>query len=65
VAWFALRLGASSYAIVDVFPDEAARQAHLDGPVAAALMERANELFAQPPVIEPAEVLAAKLPKRR
>jgi quinol monooxygenase YgiN len=42
--------------------DEAARQAHLDGPVAAALMERVNELFAQPPVIEPAEVLAAKLP---
>jgi hypothetical protein len=30
--------------------------------VAAALMAQASELFAQPPVIEPVDVLAAKLP---
>ena len=62
VAWFALRTGASSFAIVDAFPDEAGRQAHLDGPVAAALIEKADELLAEQPQIEPVDVLAAKLP---
>ena len=62
VAWFALRTGASSFAIVDAFPDEAGRQAHLDGAVAAALTEKANELLAEPPRIESVDVLAAKLP---
>src|SRR5262245_6288566 len=62
VAWFAVRTSASSFAIVDVFPDEAGRQAHLDGPVAAALNEKATELLAQQPRIEPVDVLAAKLP---
>jgi quinol monooxygenase YgiN len=62
VAWFALRTGASSFAIVDAFPDEEGRQAHLDGAVAAALIERAAELLAAQPQIEPVDVLAAKLP---
>ena len=62
VAWFALRLGPSTFGICDVFPDEAGRQAHLSGKVAAALMAKAPELFAQPPVIEQLDVLAAKLP---
>ena len=62
VAWFALRVGESSFAIVDVFPDEAGRQAHLDGAVAAALIESADGLLAAPPEIEPVDVLAAKLP---
>jgi len=62
VAWFALRTGASSFAIVDAFPDEAGRQAHLDGAVAAALTEKANALLAQQPQIESVDVLAAKLP---
>ena len=61
VAWFALRARASSFAIVDVFPDEAGRRAHLDGPVASALSEKANELLAKPPEIEEVDVLAAKL----
>ena len=62
VAWFAMRIGQSSFAIVDVFPDQAGRQAHLDGAVAAALLERAGELFGSPPAIERVDVLAAKLP---
>jgi quinol monooxygenase YgiN len=61
LAWFALRTSASSFAIVDVFPDEAGRRAHLDGPVARALSERANELLPQPPEIQQVDVLAAKL----
>jgi quinol monooxygenase YgiN len=62
VAWFAIRLGPSTFGIFDAFPDEAGRQAHLSGQVAAALMARAPELFSQPPAIEKVDVIAAKLP---
>ena len=61
-AWFALRLGPSTFGIFDAFPDDAGRQAHLAGRVAAALMAQASELLAQPPSIEQIDVLAAKLP---
>jgi quinol monooxygenase YgiN len=64
VAWFGIRLGPSTFAIFDAFPDEAGRQAHLNGRVAAALMAKAGDLFSQPPTIEKADVLAAKLPGR-
>jgi len=62
VAWFGLRLGPSTFGIFDAFPDEAGRQAHLTGRVAAALMANASELLANPPVIQKVDVLAAKLP---
>jgi quinol monooxygenase YgiN len=62
-AWFGIRLGPTTFGIFDAFPDEAGRQAHLAGRVAAALMARASELFAQPPAIEKLDVLAAKLPR--
>src|SRR5881275_1444842 len=62
VAWFAIRMGPSTFGIFDAFPDEASRDAHLSGKVAAALMARAPELLAKPPVIEKVDVLAAKLP---
>lgn len=61
-AWFALRLGPSTFGIFDAFPDEAGRQAHLSGRVAAALMAKAGELLAKPPSIEKVDILAAKLP---
>ena len=61
-AWFALRLGPSTFGIFDAFPDEAGRQAHLSGQIAAALMAKAPELLAQPPAIEKVDLLAAKLP---
>ncbi len=61
-AWFGIRLGPSAFGIFDAFPDEAGRQAHLSGKVAAALMAKAAELFAVPPSIEKVDVLAAKLP---
>jgi quinol monooxygenase YgiN len=62
-AWFGIRLGPSTFGIFDAFPDEAGRQAHLSGRVAAALMEKASELLSAPPSIEKADVLAPKLPK--
>jgi quinol monooxygenase YgiN len=60
--WFALRLGPSTFGIFDAFPDDSGRQAHLKGPIAAALMANAAELLAVAPTIEPVEVLAAKVP---
>jgi quinol monooxygenase YgiN len=60
--WFALRLGPSSFAIFDAFTDESGRQAHLNGPIAKALMENAPDLLAMTPVIEKVEVLGVKLP---
>jgi quinol monooxygenase YgiN len=61
-AWFAIRLGKSSFAIFDAFPDDAGRNAHLSGKVAAALVAQAPDLFSQPPTIEKTDVLASKLP---
>jgi len=61
-AWFAIRMGQSTFGIFDAFPDESGRKAHLSGKVAAALMAKASDLLAQPPVIERVDVLATKLP---
>ena len=41
IAWFGIRLGPLEFAIVDFFPDDSGRQAHLSGKVAAALMAKA------------------------
>ena len=60
-AWFGIRLGPSTFGIFDAFPDEAGRQAHLSGKVAAALMAKAADLFSEPPSIQNVDVLAAKL----
>ena len=60
--WFAVRFGGTTFAIFDAFADEAGRQAHLNGPIAQALMANAPTLLAAPPVIEHADVLGAKLP---
>ena len=60
LAWYALRLGPSTFGIFDAFPDDAGRQAHLTGRVAVALMARAAELLSSPPSIEKVDVLAVK-----
>lgn len=44
----------------DTFEAENGRQAHLEGPIAAALMAKAAELFSKPPSIEKVELLAVK-----
>jgi quinol monooxygenase YgiN len=61
-AWFALRTDATTFWIVDVFPSEGDRQKHLDGAIFSAVLDRREQLLAEPPEILPAEVLAAKLP---
>jgi quinol monooxygenase YgiN len=61
-AWFAIRMGPTTFGIFDAFPDDAGRQAHMVGRVADALRAQAPDLLAQPPSIERVDVLASKLP---
>lgn len=65
ISWFAIEEGPSAFAIFDTFDDEAGRDAHLNGKVAAALMEKAKagDLFAKAPEIHKLTILADKLPK--
>ena len=60
VAWYAARTSPTTFWIFDTFGSEDARQAHLNGEIAAALMAKADELLAAPPEILPADVLASK-----
>jgi quinol monooxygenase YgiN len=59
--WFAVRFDSSTFAIFDAFDDDAGRKAHLGGRLAAALMAKAPELLAKPPVIEQVDVMASKV----
>lgn len=59
-AWFALKLGPSTFGIFDTFAGEPGREAHLSGKVAAALMQKAPELLAEQPKIQKIDVLASK-----
>lgn len=58
--WFALQLSDNVFGVFDAFENEAARQAHLEGPIAQALMAKSGELFSSPPSIEKIEVLGLK-----
>jgi quinol monooxygenase YgiN len=62
VVWFALRTDPSTFWIVDAFATEDARQAHITGPIAAALLANADRLLTEPPTILAADVVAAKIP---
>ena len=60
-AWFALRIGPSTFAIFDAFSDDRGRQAHLDGEVVRALTAKAPDLFANQLEIVKVEVIADNL----
>jgi len=62
-SWFAIQEdNPAKFSIFDTFDDEAARDAHLNGKVAAALMEKAKsgDFFAEPPVVHKINVIAEK-----
>ncbi len=59
-AWFAIKIGPSTFGVFDVFPGDPGRDAHLAGPIAAALMGAVGTLV-EAPTIEKVDVLAAKL----
>jgi quinol monooxygenase YgiN len=62
ITWYAFEESTGAYGIFDTFETESARQAHLDGPIAKALMEKASELLAEPPSIHKIRLLADKIP---
>lgn len=59
-SWYAVKFDDSTFGIFDTFDDDAGRDAHLGGQLAAALTEHAERLLAEPPTIEKIDVLAAK-----
>jgi quinol monooxygenase YgiN len=59
-SWYAVKFDDSRFGIFDTFSDEDGRDAHLSGQVAKLLFAKAEELFAEPPVIEMLEILASK-----
>jgi quinol monooxygenase YgiN len=61
IAWHALRVGPTSFAVFDAFEDEAGRQAHWDT-YSKPLEAAAPELFAAPPTVDFVDILGAKLP---
>ena len=60
VTWYAFKLSDTTYGIFDTFAGEDGRQAHLNGPIAAALGQAAPGLLAKDPDIRTADVLAVK-----
>ncbi len=60
-AWFALKFSRSEFGIFDVFAGEEGRDAHLSGPIAAALMANASTLLSEAPSIEKIDILASRL----
>lgn len=60
VTWYAIKEDGGQYGIFDTFNDEAGREAHLNGPIAKALMAKAGELLAEPPKIHKIQVIAVK-----
>jgi quinol monooxygenase YgiN len=60
VRWYAIQIGKSTFGIFDTFETEDARKAHLNGPIAAALMANASTLLAKDPIIEMVDLLAIK-----
>ena len=61
VTWYGLQEGPGRYSVFDTFPDEAGRDAHLNGEIAKALMASADELFSEPPQIHRITVLSEKI----
>lgn len=60
ISWYVVKHDQSTFGIFDTFNDEAGRRAHLNGQIAAALMQKADELLSSPPDIKQIDVLSAK-----
>lgn len=60
VTWYGLKEDDGFYSIFDTFHDEVGREAHLNGPIAKALMEKAGELLVEPPKIHKITLIARK-----
>jgi quinol monooxygenase YgiN len=59
-SWCGVRMTDTVFGIFDTFPDEAGREAHLNGKGAALLKQRQDDLLTQPARIDRLDVLASK-----
>ena len=62
VTWFAFRQDATTFGIFDTFNEGAARESHLQGPIAVALGEIAQTMLSSAPVITEVDLLGVKVP---
>ena len=60
IRWFGIREDDGAYSVFDTFEDESAREAHLNGEIAKALMASAEALFSEPPQINKITIVAEK-----
>ena len=60
VTWYGIKEDDGAYAVFDTFDDEAGRDAHLTGPIAKALMAKADELFSNQLQIHKIQIIADK-----
>lgn len=60
INWYGFRINQTTFGVFDTFQGDEARQAHLGGKVAEALMKHAPDLLATEPVIEFVDILASK-----
>lgn len=59
ISWYSFRIDKHTFGIFDSFENEEGREAHLNGEIAAGLMERATDLLTEEPEIEKVEILSA------
>lgn len=60
LTWYSFQVDETTFGIFDTFEDESGREAHLNGEIAKALMNKADELLSEAPDIKKIKVLSAK-----
>ncbi|TXD84066.1 antibiotic biosynthesis monooxygenase [Subsaximicrobium wynnwilliamsii] len=60
ITWYSFKVDAHTFGIFDTFETEEGREAHLNGDIAKALMEHADRLLSEAPVIEKIDILSSK-----
>lgn len=60
VTWYGIQEDEGAYAVFDTFEDEAARDAHMNGDIAKALMANAERLFSNKLQIHKIRIVANK-----
>lgn len=60
ISWYSFKIDHNTFGIFDSFEDESGREAHLNGEIAAKLMENASELLSEDPKIRKIDILASK-----
>lgn len=60
LTWYSFQIDETTFGIFDTFEDESGREAHLNGEIAKALMNQADELLSEAPDIKKIKVLSAK-----